>query len=265
MKKNKRKGTAKKVIAWILSLAIIGTAVGGIFAYNKNEKFKSKVNDILKIEQSVEQSKEESSTGDTTSSADAAELANLKQQLSKAETEVDNLEIKLTSANTNIATLEAEIAELEAQLETAGEEKEDLEAQLETKTQALAAAQAEKTSLETQLASANETIETLEAEKLLLEQELANAGNKRTYVNLSAEKVNFRTNNMCVNGEDLWTDGKDLFYSYYYGDTSLQLVYDENNNSWEKKFGLVFPILMLLTFGQMKKIFIILSKQHIIF
>ena len=98
---SKKKGSAKKIIAAILSFAIIITAVGGIFVYNKNEKFKSKVNNILKIEQSSEQIKEESSIGDTTSSADSAELANLKQQLAVAEEKLALVSNKNLIMNSN--------------------------------------------------------------------------------------------------------------------------------------------------------------------
>ena len=78
---SKRKGEAKKVISWILSLAIIVTVASGIFAYNKNAKFKSKINDILKIEESTKEpeNKEPVSLYDY-----SGEISELKQQLTDA-------------------------------------------------------------------------------------------------------------------------------------------------------------------------------------
>lgn len=222
---SKKKGSAKKVLATVLSLAIVGTAAGGVVAYNKNDKFKTKVNNIFKIEQSIENPKLDNSTGNTTSSTDSAELANLKQQLADVETEVDNLENQLASANTNIDTLEAEIEELEAQLETAGEEKAELEAQLEIKTQALVSAQAEKDSLESQLASANETIATLE-------EQLANASSSINYVKMSSELTDFKTNDYALTRSRIYTDGTDYFYNPMDSDKHYKL--NLNTNEWEE-------------------------------
>ena len=47
---SKKKSIFKNVIAWILIVAVIGTVVAGIIAYNKNNEFKSKVDNILQVE-----------------------------------------------------------------------------------------------------------------------------------------------------------------------------------------------------------------------
>ena len=96
----------KNVFGVTIAVLLIAVIEGSVLAYFLNSNFKSKVNNVLKIEETVEESNKVDSTENSnpTTSVISEELKNIKQQLEDAEVEIETLEFKLNSANSNIAT-----------------------------------------------------------------------------------------------------------------------------------------------------------------
>ena len=103
----------KNVFGVTIAVLLIAVIAGSVLAYFLNSNFKSKVNNVLKIEETVEESNKVDSTENTnpTSSVSSEELYSLKQQLSDAKTETENLNLNLNLSNKNIEKLQNEISD----------------------------------------------------------------------------------------------------------------------------------------------------------
>ena len=93
----------KNIFGITISIVLVAAILGSIFSYCFNSKFKSKINNILKIEQEVPAN--ENNSENEFNSSNSEEINTLKNELQMSEIKINKLNNELNKANEKISEI----------------------------------------------------------------------------------------------------------------------------------------------------------------